>query len=302
MTTSTELKQAYLFCQNLAQSHYENFSVASILLPKRLRRPISVIYAFARTADDYADEGDYTSQERIELLNNFSQSLIEIQSEQYTGNSPIFIALTDVIKRHSLPVQLFEDLLSAFRQDVSKSRYQTFDEVLDYCIRSANPIGRLLLHLEGQVIQEQLIQSDAICTALQLINFYQDISQDLNESDRIYIPTEELEHFKISEQQLADVNSGSTALAPLLRHQHQRAQKLMIEAYQLGNHLKARIGWEIRAMTLGGIATLNGLMSLTDDCLLKRPRLSKLQLISIMLNSACKSSYEKKARQLLGIK
>jgi len=301
MTISTNLEQAYQFCQDLAKSHYENFPVASILLPKRLRLPISVIYAFARTADDYADEGELTSQQRIELLDNYSQLLVQIKSGYYRGDNPIFIALNDVIRHYSLPIQLLEDLLSAFRQDVSKSRYQNFDEVIDYCSRSANPVGRLLLYLDENTADQQIKQSDAICTALQLINFYQDISQDINESDRIYIPTDELARYKIREQQLTDANSDSTLLSPLLRLQHLRARQSMIDGYQLGTSLEGRIGWEIRAMTLAGITTLDELMSLNDSTLLKRPRLSKLQLLSVMFNSACKISYEKKAKQLLRI-
>ena len=152
MITKSELDNAYRFCQQLAQSHYENFPVASLLLPKRLRKPISVIYAFARTADDFADEGSESESTRLEQLEQYSTALKQISADNYQGNAPIFIALQDVVQQHQLPIGLFEDLLSAFKQDVVKSRYADFDEVLDYCRFSANPVGRLLLYLNLSLI------------------------------------------------------------------------------------------------------------------------------------------------------
>jgi len=299
MMTQPNLEQAYQFCQNLAQSHYENFPVASVLLPKKLRRPISVIYAFARTADDFADEGDAPQDVRLQQLNDYSVALQAIKQDSYQENNPIFIALADVLKLHNLPIKLFDDLLDAFKQDVVKDRYQDFNEVLDYCRRSADPVGRLLLLLSSEPSQLQLQQSDAICSALQLINFYQDIVQDMTESDRVYIPIDELKHFNVSEQQLTDINYDTTNLSPLLRLQYQRANELMSQGYQLGVRLNGRIGWEIRAMTLGGIMTLSKLISQSDDSLLKRPRLSKWSLIKIMLMSMFKRVYSRKAEQLL---
>jgi len=297
--TQPSLEQAYLFCQQLAQSHYENFPVASVLLPKSLRRPISVIYAFARTADDFADEGDALQQHRLQQLNDYDSALQDISENCYDNNNPIFIALDDVIKQHNLPIQLFVDLLDAFKQDVVKDRYRNFDEVLNYCKRSADPVGRLLLLLSHSPTNIQLQQSDAICSALQLINFYQDIVQDMNESNRIYIPTEELEQFNIDERLLTDMNADTASISPLLRLQYQRAKQLMSQGYQLGASLNGRIGWEIRAMTLGGIATLSQLMSQPDHSLLKRPRLSKWTLLRMMMMSMSKRVYLNKAEKLL---
>ena len=293
----TELETAYQFCQKLAQSHYENFPVASVFLPKKLRRPISVIYAFARTADDFADEGDAPQQQRLDQLNDYSRVLKAIDNNDYQGNNAIFIALADVIKQHQLPISLFKDLLDAFKQDVVQNRYQNFDDVLDYCKRSANPVGRLLLLLEGHPTEQQLQQSDAICSALQLINFYQDIVQDITESDRIYIPTEELEEFGVSEKQLTQLDT--TNIAPLIRLQHKRALGLMITGVRLGTTVKGRIGWEIRAMTLAGITTLNKLISLNDDALLNRPRLSKFTLLKIVFISYSKTLYLSNAAKRL---
>ena len=164
--SSVELNSAYEYCQRLARHHYENFPVASLLLPKRLRQPISVIYAFARTADDIADEGDASDQQRLQALTDYQQQLVAIEQGLYQGQSPVFIALNDVIARYQLPIQLFYDLLSAFTQDVSQQRYQTDADILDYCRRSANPVGRLLLHLDSETSQQQLEQSDAICTPI----------------------------------------------------------------------------------------------------------------------------------------
>jgi len=291
-----ELKSAYQFCQLLAKSHYENFPVASVLLPKKLRKAISVIYAFARTADDFADEGALSVAQRLSLLELYSDNLQAIKTQSYQGNDPIFIALADVIQQHDLPLSLFEDLLTAFKQDVSKKRYQTFDEILSYCHYSANPVGRLLLYLEGANSPQQLQQSDAICTALQLINFYQDIMQDLSEQERIYLPTDELEQFAVNEQLLtADPDN----LARLIRHQYQRTLAIMSQGIALGTSLNGRIGWEIRAMTLGGVVTLNQLIKQSDLNLLSRPRLSKMTLFGILLQSFSKRLYLRKAKKLL---
>ena len=298
-TTQSDLENAYQFCQQLAQSHYENFPVASVLLPKRLRQPISVIYAFARTADNFADEGTEDQKTRLRQLDDYSTALKQISQQYYQGSNPIFIALEDVIQRHKLPIPLFEDLLSAFEQDVVKNRYANFDEVLDYCIRSANPVGRLLLYLNGEPNDEQLKQADAVCTALQLINFYQDIVQDYIESDRIYIPQDELSSAGIKEEDL--IQTDSHRIAPLIRSLYQRTELIMAEGYHLGSYLSGRMGWEVRAMTLGGITTLNRLMSQNDNALLDRPRLSKLTMLKILFSSAFKAIYIQSAKQLINV-
>jgi phytoene/squalene synthetase len=192
-----------------------------------------------------------------------------------------------------------EDLLIAFRQDVVKSRYQTFDEVLEYCRYSANPVGRLLLHLQGDPSEEALAQSDAICTALQLINFYQDVVQDYAEQDRVYIPQDDLEAHHLTNKDL--LNNDTTKIAPLLRQQHAYAKALMEQGYLLGTHLSGRMGWEVRAMTLGGITTLNMLMNQPDAQLLSRPRLTHLQGFIILWQSMSKQDYINKAKALLDI-
>lgn len=297
MIAKPELNEAYRYCQQLAQSHYENFPVASLLLPKRLRKPISVIYAFARTADDFADEGNAAEDIRLRQLADYSTALTQIHATHYQGNDPIFIALQDVIQQHHLPISLFDDLLTAFKQDVVKSRYANFDEVLDYCRFSANPVGRLLLYLDGKPSDFQLEQSDAICSALQLINFYQDIVQDYTEQDRIYIPQDELSIAGLQESDL--IQAETKKIAPLIRGLYQRTTQMMQAGYSLGMTLSGRLGWEVRAMTLGGIQTLALLRQQSDQTLLTRPRLSKQALLNIMLCSASKTLYKNRCEALL---
>ena len=267
--TSDAAQQGYRWCRTLARSHYENFPVASLFLPARLRNPIAAIYAFARTADDIADEGDTTAEERLQQLGAMELALNEISSGT-TPDTPLYQALADTITRNNLPIALFHDLLSAFRQDVHKNRYADFGEVMDYCRRSANPVGRLLLHLTGQATERNLAMSDALCSALQLINFLQDIEQDYRENGRIYIPQDEMQRFAISEEDIRQ-RRNSLQLRQLLQHQVQRASKLLRAGSPLGKVLKGRFGLELRAVILGGARVLEKLY-LQDD-IFSRPRL-----------------------------
>ena len=185
-------------------------------------------------------------------------------------DAPLYRALADTIRQNNLPIVLFHDLLSAFRQDVHKNRYADFGEVMDYCRRSANPIGRLLLHLTGQATERNLAMSDALCSALQLINFLQDIEQDYRENGRIYIPQDEMQRFAISEEDIGQ-RRNSLQLRQLLQHQVQRASKLLRAGSPLGKVLKGRFGLELRAVILGGARILEKLY-LQDD-IFSRPRL-----------------------------
>ncbi|MEQ1518659.1 MAG: squalene synthase HpnC, partial [Usitatibacteraceae bacterium] len=187
--------------------HYENFPVASWLLPRKLRKPIETIYAFARSADDFADEGNLSVAQRIALLDDYGTELDLIASGGHSAK-PLFVDLATEVSAHRLPLQLFRDLLSAFRQDVTTTRYQTFEEVLDYCRRSANPIGRLLLRLNGLTAPVLLEWSDAICSALQLANHWQDVAIDWrkNRTGRVSLPLEDLMKFGLSEADIASSN------------------------------------------------------------------------------------------------
>lgn len=297
MATEVQIQSAYRYCQRFARSHYENFPVASWLLPKKLRKPVAAIYTFARQADDIADEGEATASERLQQLDTFQQHLDAISNNQTISKDPIWIALADSIQQFDLPVSLLEDLLRAFRQDVTKTRYADLPQLLEYCQYSANPVGRLVLHLDEHPNDEQLYQSDCICSALQLINFFQDIAQDYLEKDRIYIPQDHLEKVGIHESQLlaADSHQLASALRPLFEY----TQNLMRSGVPLGTSLSGRIGWEIRAMTLGGIQTLSLLMQQSDSQLLSRPRLSRCQQFSLLISASSNRYYRHRATILL---
>jgi squalene synthase HpnC len=263
-------RQGYQWCRALAQSHYENFPVASRLLPGRLRDPVAAIYAFARTADDIADEGDLSRELRLHRLNEMAMALDAVETGR-TNDSPLFQALADTIKRYRLPVGLFRDLLSAFRQDLSRTRYTDFDEIMDYCRRSANPVGRLMLHLTGQVSDRRLAMSDAVCSALQLINFLQDIDQDYREKHRIYLPLEDMQRFAVSEDDI-DQRRNSPQFKRLIHFQIQRAAELLRSGSPLGRQTQGRFGLELRAVILAGSRILEKLRK--QDDLFNRPRLN----------------------------
>ena len=188
------------YIQNMSVNHYENFPVASILMPAHLRPAVVAIYAFARTADDIADEGDATAEQRFAALDNFDQELNKIQMN---GESELelFQTLGKIIRKHQLPTPAFHDLISAFKQDVVTKRYQTYEDLLDYCRRSANPVGSIMLHLYKAATPQNLKESDAICSALQLTNFWQDIAIDW-QKQRIYAPLDDLLRFNITKSKL----------------------------------------------------------------------------------------------------
>lgn len=268
-----ELSDAYGMCLEIANSHYENFPVASFLLPRYLRRSVAAIYAFARTADDIADEGSLCRETRLELMTKFEANLYDIQY----GKPPteaIFIALKHTIECFNLPIQLFYDLLTAFRQDILKNRYQNFSEVNDYCHYSANPVGRLLLYLSGQATRENLLLSDHICTGLQLINFVQDIDIDLNKN-RCYIPLDELASYGVDLESLKQRKS-SPAYTLLLQKQIQRASDIYQQGTALGQNLPGFFGLEIRFIIACGQKIMNKLDKRQD--VWQRPVMNKLDL------------------------
>jgi squalene synthase HpnC len=269
-SNTKQLEEAYHHCQTIVRGHYENFPVASFILPKKLRRPIAVIYAFARSADDFADEGDWDTETRLTKLKDYDGKLTAIATGVHLDD-PIFIALADVIQQHKLPLQLFHDLISAFRQDVTKTRYANIDEVWDYSRRSADPVGRLLLHLIDQDTPVNLERSDAVCSALQLINFLQDITQDLEENNRIYLPQDDMARFGVSEAQLRERRSNA-AMHNLIAQQISYARKKMLYGKPLGRAISGRFGFQLRMMINGGLRILDLLERQQDD-LFSRPRL-----------------------------
>ncbi len=261
--------------------HYENFPVASWLLPRKLQKPIEVIYAFARSADDFADEGNISDAARIVLLDGYGRELDRIEAGAPL-TTPLFIDLAATIAAHNLPLQLFRDLLSAFRQDVTKTRYANFDELMDYCRRSANPIGRLMLQLNGQTAPQYVMWSDAVCSALQLINHWQDVAIDWrkNNGGRIYLPLDDLARFGLSEQDIANQND-TNAWREMMAFQCDRARTLMQFGTPLGSALSGRMGAELRVITAGGLAILDKIDAVDGDVFRHRPTISKWDWLKI---------------------
>jgi len=256
---------AYAVCLRLARSHYENFPVASWLLPAPMRRHIAAIYAFARTADDFADEGDMPDAERLAKLDAWGAHL------RNPGEHPIFIALRDTIQTYQLDPQLCEDLLSAFRQDVVTKRYATWPDLLDYCRRSANPVGRLVLGVAGYRDASLDKQSDAVCTALQLVNFWQDVEKDWAKG-RVYLPAELVCAAGASEADL-QARRISPEWTSALREAAGRTRTLFNEGRGVSDGVTGRLGWELRATWLGGVRILDRLESVNFDVFRSRPTL-----------------------------
>jgi squalene synthase HpnC len=253
--------------------HYENFPVASLLLPAPLRRPVSAIYRFARTADDFADEGDLPAQARLALLDGYRAELDRLRAG-VRPVAPLFHELGDVIAAHRLPLAPFYDLLYAFSQDVTKRRYASFAEVMAYCRRSADPVGRLMLCLYGRSDDNDIASSDSVCSALQLINFWQDVEVDFLKN-RIYLPQDEMQRFGVSEAQIA-ARDTSGGWWNLMRFQIERARSLLLSGAPLAIRLPGRIGLEIRAVVQGGLRILEKLERVKGDVFRHRPVLKTL--------------------------
>lgn len=252
----------------MAVNHYENFPVASLLLAPRYRQPVALIYRFAREADDFADEGTESNADRLRRLEGFRAQLRMIERGR-VPDITWFGALADVIREHRLPVGAFYDLLSAFAQDVTKKSYSNFPEVLDYCRRSANPIGRLLLQLFGRASEQHLRWSDAICSALQLINFWQDVPID-HAKRRVYLPQDEMSRYGVTEQHIAEQRCDE-AWRSLIRFQIERSRDMMRSGAPLGRALPGRFGLEIRATIQGGLRILEKLERAECDMFRHRP-------------------------------
>ena len=254
-------------------SHYENFPVASFLCPPRLRPAIAAIYWFARTADDIADEGDAAPQTRLDDRAAYRADLLATVAglPPSTRWSAVFAQLGPAITQYALPVELLTDLLSAFEQDVVKPRYASQAELLDYCRRSANPVGRLLLHLYGMNDAEALIESDCICSALQLINFWQDLSVDIPRG-RIYLPADAWGQHGVDEAQLLglQVNPGTLNL---IADCARAASASMRKGSKLVKKLPGRGGWELRLVVQGGLRILDKIEAQGFNTLQQRPKL-----------------------------
>lgn len=253
----------------MSVNHYENFPVGSVLLPRKLRQPVHAIYAFARTADDIADEGDADDESRLNGLQALRDELDLLKNQQVPKTELMQRLQREAIEPFHLPLEPFYDLLDAFSQDVVKKRYQNFGELVDYARRSANPVGRLLLHLYGETDELGFAQSDGICTALQLINFWQDVAIDWQKG-RVYIPQDDLARFGVTEEQIArgEVN---LAFQKLMAFECERAFKMLKAGSPLAKTLKGRIGFELKMIVLGGQTILQKLDGEKYDVFRQRP-------------------------------
>jgi phytoene synthase len=270
------LARAYAHCERLAREHYENFPVASRLLPPPMRPHIAAIYAFARTADDFADEPGIPDAERLRLIDDWLARLRAAAGQSTPPASTdtdrdIFVALSNTIQEHRLPASLFEDLLSAFRQDVTTKRYATWTDLLDYCRRSANPVGRLVLRVAGYDDRRLDAASDALCTALQLTNFWQDLERDWS-IGRLYVPLDERRRAWARE---ADLASGT--LTPewrvVMAAVTARTRELFAAGRSVVDGVSGRLRWELRLTWLGGMRILDALEREGFDVFHHRPSL-----------------------------
>jgi len=262
--------------------HYENFPVASVLLPAHLRPAVVAIYRFARTADDYADEGDSTPPQRLTELRRLGADLDRIEGGE-RPQAALMRELCAAIIKHGLPIGLFRDLLDAFSQDVLKSRYANFAELLDYSRRSANPIGRLLLHVFDAATAETFRCADQICSALQFINFWQDTAVDYAKG-RIYLPQDDMQRFGVTEAHLA-AGDANAAFASLMRFEIERTRAMLHEGAALGRMLRGRIGLEIRVTVAGGDTILQKILDANCDVFRARPTLRSSDWISMLFRA-----------------
>jgi squalene synthase HpnC len=270
----------------LASQHYENFPVASFALPKDLRYPIALIYHFARCADDFADEDNHTQAERLALLQGYVDELNIIKANG-SSQDAFFIEFAHMLRDRKLPLAPFYDLLDAFKQDVIKARYVNFDEVLDYCKRSANPIGALLLHLFNKASPKNLVYSDNICSALQLINFYQDVAIDFDDTDhprRIYCCQDEMQQFGITETQMA-AQQSNVNWERFMRFNVERAETMLQNGKPLGRILPGRMGLEMRLIIAGGETIIRKLKVVNGDVFHKRPTIKAWDWPAILIKA-----------------
>lgn len=274
-----DLTTGYNESLKFAKSHYENFPTASLFIPKELRNHIAVIYQFARTADDFADENNHDSKKRLELLNDFENQLYDALNGKCTNN--MFYALANTINEKQLTIENFTNLLFAFKQDTFKNRYNNYSELLDYCKNSANPVGRLILELFNIRNDKAIELSDNICTGLQLTNFWQDVSVDFKK-DRIYLPEEDISNFKVDRKDFENMQANIN-FKEMISFQVARTQKLFDEGWKLLDYLPFRLKYQIKMTLLGGEAILKKIEYQNFDVLLMRPKLEKLDLVNLFL-------------------
>jgi squalene synthase HpnC len=267
------LIEAECYTRKLALGHYENFSVISLLLPAHLKQDFANVYAFCRTADDLGDEVPDRAL-ALSYLQRFRHYTEACHAGE--GRSPLFVALAHTIKRHDIPILPFLDLIDAFEQDQRINRYENFEQVVDYCCRSANPVGRLVLYMCGYRDARRQQLSDCTCTALQLANFWQDVRRDIRDRDRIYLPLDSMNRFGVTEEQIRDGQCNEN-YRRLLRFEVNRTEKLFDEGDGLLDLLDGRIRQQVNLFSKGGRAVLDAIHRQNYDTLSHRPNLSKFQ-------------------------
>jgi squalene synthase HpnC len=280
-SAAPRLREARAFCARLARGHYENFPVASWLLPARVRPAVQAIYAFARIADDFADEEPHEGR-RLERLDEWERMLRDC----FRGEAihPVFVALREAVQTHVLPIQPFLDLLAAFRMDVARTRYSDDASLLEYCRLSANPVGRLLLRLFGRDDEELARCSDRICTALQLANHWQDVSVD-RARGQIYLPEDARRRFGVTEDDLA-AGRATEGFRALMRDRVARTRELFREGRPVCDAMRGRLRWELRLTWLGGQRILDRIESQGFDVLSRRPRLGPGDALVVVARAA----------------
>lgn len=267
--------------QSLARTHYENFPVGSYFIVKELREPFHLVYAFARVADDIADESDAGTEARTALLDEWEGRLKRALAG---GESDRFFRdLAEMIGSYSIPPLLFYDLISAFRMDAKRTEYDTFDDLKFYCRHSANPIGRILLYILGSAQEGNCRFSDAICTALQLTNFWQDLSIDIKRN-RLYIPREDCLRFGVTRDELKG-ERGTDPVRQLLKFEVERTRQLFLEGRPLTDSVGKRFSFELKLTMNGGLRILEKIEAMHYDTLHRRPVLSKLDWVLIAIRS-----------------
>ncbi|MEP7145483.1 MAG: squalene synthase HpnC [bacterium] len=284
-----DLNHAYRFCKEIAVSHYENFPVGSLLIPSSKRKYIYSLYAFARHADDIADSDKYTEDEKIYLLNNLETELDKIQSNDLKsllhGNQNIFYALSHTISTLEIPIQEFRNLLTAFRQDSVKQKYENFDELIDYSSLSANPIGHLVLYVFGYDQERNKIifnYSDKICTALQLTNFWQDVSVDLK-INRVYIPEKIMKVFGYSGNMLNEKIQNDN-FRKVIKHLVEKTRFIFEEGKEITDHLNGRLRLELKATIAGGMEILNKIEKINFNVLNVRVSINTIDKLKLFGN------------------
>ncbi len=279
--TQDTIRAAFAYCEQMARAHYENFPVASLLLPGQQRPYVAAIYAFARTADDFADEGNISSEERLRRLDDWESRL----DASYRGeaDTQVFIALAETAARTGLPKAPLADLLKAFRMDVTTSRYVTFNDLLHYCRHSANPIGVLVLHLFGEATTENVALSDSICTGLQLANFWQDLHVDWLKG-RLYVPLEDLRQFGYTEEDLT-ARVMDDRFRALMEFQVRRTREFLCAGKSLPGRVGGRLRRELALTMGGGLAILRRIEAGGYDVLHHRPTLRIVDKAAVVFNA-----------------